>query len=131
MIVVLDSNVIVSALQFGSRISSPVLALAKATKQDRVAASSEMRNEVFRILVEKFDWSIAEAEEALQPIFRQAIRVNLRGTVHLCRDPADDMVLECAERAHADLIVTGDKDLLALTRHGRTSIVTPAEYLLL
>lgn len=99
MIVVLDSNVIVSALQFGSRISSPVLALAKATKQDRVAASSEMRNEVFRILVEKFDWSVAEAEEALQPIFRQAIRVTLRGTVHLCRDPADDMVLACAERA--------------------------------
>ena len=45
------------------------------------------------------------------------------------RPRADDMLLECAERAHADLLITGDKDLLALTPHGRTAIVTLAEYL--
>lgn len=131
MIVVLDSNVIVSALQFGSRVSSPVLALAKATKQDQLAASSELRREVLRILVEKFEWTVQEAQKTLEPLFGSCIRITLRGTVHLCRDPADDMILECAQRARADLIVTGDKDLLALTSHGRTAIVTPAEYLLL
>lgn len=131
MIVVLDSNVIVSALQFGSRISSPVLALAKATKQDQIAASTEMRSEIFGILVKKFNWTAAEANESLDPIFAAAIRVTLHGTIRICRDPGDDMILECAQRGHADLIVTGDKDLLALTSHGRTAIVTPAEYLLL
>lgn len=83
MIVVLDSNVIVSALQFGSRISSPVLALAKATKQDQMAASTEMRSEVFGILVEKFNWSAAEAGESLDRIFESAIRV----TTPRCRPP--------------------------------------------
>jgi predicted nucleic acid-binding protein len=57
-----------------------------------------------------------------------ALRVHLHGTVHLCRDPKD-MVLECAERAGADLIVTGDKDLLVLGAFGRTRIVTAAQYL--
>lgn len=131
MIVVLDSNVIVSALQFGSRISSPMLALAKATEKDQIAASTEMRAEVFGILVEKFNWTATEANESLAPVFDPAIHVILHNTVRLCRDPADDMILECAERAHAHLIVTGDKDLLALSTYGQTAIVTPAEYLLL
>ncbi len=39
------------------------------------------------------------------------------------------MVLECAHRAGADLIVTGDKDLLVLGSFESIRIVTPAEYL--
>jgi hypothetical protein len=37
-----------------------------------------------------------------------------------CRDPTDDKFLELAINGHADLIVTGDADLLALDRlcHG-------------
>jgi predicted nucleic acid-binding protein len=32
----------------------------------------------------------------------------------LCRDPADDMILECCHTAKATLLITGDKDLLEL-----------------
>jgi predicted nucleic acid-binding protein len=32
----------------------------------------------------------------------------------LCRDPEDDMLLECCKAAHADILITGDKDLLNL-----------------
>jgi len=30
----------------------------------------------------------------------------------LCRDPEDDMILECCHAALATLLITGDKDLL-------------------
>lgn len=57
----------------------------------------------------------------------RALRVHLRGTVKECRDPNDDMFLECAARANADLLVAGDKDLLVLGSYKRTRILTPAD----
>jgi predicted nucleic acid-binding protein len=35
------------------------------------------------------------------------------------------MFLECAALANADLLVSGDKDLLSLGSYGSTRIVTP------
>jgi predicted nucleic acid-binding protein len=32
----------------------------------------------------------------------------------LCRDPEDNMLLECCLAAQADLLITGDRDLLAI-----------------
>ena len=43
------------------------------------------------------------------------------------RDPDDDAVLALAVVSQADLIVTGDGDLLALGSHRNIRIVTPAE----
>jgi predicted nucleic acid-binding protein len=56
------------------------------------------------------------------------MRIRIRGTVKECRDPNDDMFLECAARAKADLLIAGDKDLLVLGAYKATRIVTPAEY---
>jgi len=47
----------------------------------------------------------------------------------ICRDPKDDFILECAQTGNADLIVTGDKDLLSLKSFGSIQIVTPRQYL--
>lgn len=49
----------------------------------------------------------------------------LRG---VCRDPKDDMILECAINSRADLIITGDKDLLVLRAYQGIRIVSPREY---
>lgn len=43
------------------------------------------------------------------------------------RDADDDMVLACALAAKANLIVSGDADLLTLRRYRDIPIVTPAE----
>ena len=59
----------------------------------------------------------------------RAIQVQLRGTVKTCRDPKDDMFLECAVRAHADLLIAGDNDLLVLGNFEGIRIVAPAAYL--
>ena len=129
MIVVFDTNVTVSALQFAARQGTPTRALEKAVNEETIATSDEIDAELFRILTEKFNWTQQRVTAALKRMLERSIRVILHGTVHLCRDPADDMFLECAERAHADLIITGDKDLLAVKSHKHTKIVTTAEYL--
>ncbi len=43
----------------------------------------------------------------------------------LCRDPNDLMILGLVEPGHAEVIVTGDKDLLVLEEYGKARIVTP------
>ncbi|MBI4230900.1 MAG: putative toxin-antitoxin system toxin component, PIN family [Planctomycetes bacterium] len=45
-----------------------------------------------------------------------------------CRDPGDLAVLGTAAAAHADAIVTGDKDLLVLGSFGTCRIVTPRQF---
>jgi predicted nucleic acid-binding protein len=45
-----------------------------------------------------------------------------------CRDPTDDKFLELAVNGHADLIVTGDRDLLALNPFRQIPIMTPADF---
>ena len=44
----------------------------------------------------------------------------------VCRDADDDVILGTAIAAHADLIVTGDKDLIVLGSYEGIPIVTPA-----
>ena len=45
----------------------------------------------------------------------------------VCRDPADDHVLALALAANADMIVSGDEDLLILESFAGIAIVTPAD----
>ncbi len=46
-----------------------------------------------------------------------------------CRDPKDDKFLEVALSGKADLILTGDADLLTLNPWRGIAVLTPAEYL--
>jgi uncharacterized protein len=49
--------------------------------------------------------------------------------VRECRDPDDDRILEVALNGRADIIITGDEDLLALSPWRGIAILTPAQYL--
>jgi predicted nucleic acid-binding protein len=49
--------------------------------------------------------------------------------VRAARDPEDDHILACTLTAGADIIVTGDHDLLVLHPFRGVDIVTPAEFL--
>ncbi len=51
--------------------------------------------------------------------------------VSVCRDPKDGKLLELAIDGRADLIITGDKDLLVLNPFEGVPIVTPMDYLAL
>jgi predicted nucleic acid-binding protein len=49
--------------------------------------------------------------------------------VRACRDPREDKFLEVAVHGRADVIVTGDRDLLDLNPFREIEILTPTEYL--
>jgi putative PIN family toxin of toxin-antitoxin system len=129
VIVVIDTNVWISALQFAKRRGTPTLALEKAMTEDMIATCDEIDAEIVRVLTDKFAWERHSATAALQAIQARGIRVKIRGAVKECRDPGDDMFMECAALAKADLLVAGDKDLLTLGAYKGTCIVTPSEYL--
>ncbi|MBK9276030.1 MAG: putative toxin-antitoxin system toxin component, PIN family [Flavobacteriales bacterium] len=44
------------------------------------------------------------------------------------RDAADDYLLALCKRAKADVLLTGDEDLLVLEKHGRTRIMNAREF---
>ena len=46
-----------------------------------------------------------------------------------CHDPRDDKFLEVALNGRADVIVTGDADLLRMHPWREIAIVTPAKFL--
>jgi putative PIN family toxin of toxin-antitoxin system len=47
----------------------------------------------------------------------------------ICRDPDDDRVIACAVTGEADVIVSGDEDLLALGRVGDFRVLTATQFL--
>ena len=61
-----------------------------------------------------------EAQAWLHKLMAAAELVTIRERIASCRDPTDDKFLELAVNGRADLIVSGDGDLLALT-HSATS----------
>jgi putative PIN family toxin of toxin-antitoxin system len=129
VIVVLDTNVWISALQFARHRGTPTRALEKAMSEDIIGSCNEIESEILRVLTRKFSWDPARVHYALDAVLARAVHVQLRGTVKACRDPKDDMFLECALRAKADVLVAGDKDLLVLGTYKGTRILTPAQYL--
>jgi predicted nucleic acid-binding protein len=53
VIVVIDTNVWISALQFAKRRGTPTLALEKAMSEDVIATCDEIDAEIVRVLTEK------------------------------------------------------------------------------
>ena len=49
----------------------------------------------------------------------------------ICRDPDDDWVIACAVAGDADVIVTGDRDLLDLVQVNRIPILSARQFLAL
>ncbi len=55
--------------------------------------------------------------------------VQVKSKVHVCRDPNDDFLLALAKDGKANYLITGDKDLLSLTRFRKTDIVTFKQFI--
>ncbi len=64
---------------------------------------------------------------AIDQLIRIAEIVEPGERLVVCRDPADDRVLECASAGGVELIVTGDEDLLCLGEYGGIRIVRVRE----
>ncbi len=126
--IVLDTNVIVSALVFGG-VPRGVLELAEAG-QFELFYSEPIQTEVRRVLAEKFEWPHAMLQHVLPVLWRMGTLVAPRTTLNAVRaDPDDNRILECAVEAQAQVVVSGDHHLLALRNYNSIPIVTPRQFL--
>lgn len=128
--VVLDTNVVVSALVFEG--PSNRLVAAWQQRRFRLLVSQQLLTEYLRVLhYPKFHLTQDDirslVEEELLP-FITPVTVSRVPRVVLA-DPSDDQVLGCAAAGKADVVVTGDRHLLALARYKWVRIVTLADFL--
>ncbi len=123
-----DTNVLISGIFFGGK-PREVLALC-FTAAITPYVTDAMVAEYERVVLEMRKRSSREVpREALEAFLLRAERMTDVADVRVCRDPDDDKFIECAVSAKASYIVSGDKDLLVLERHGEIRIVTAAEFL--
>jgi len=129
VICVFDSSVWVSAFHFGG---TPLAALKVAEDNHRIAICESIHEEIRATLSGKFRWSPTRFQAAFDEFRPRILKVATFGRLRgACRDPKDDMVLECAVAAGADVIVSGDKDLLSLGNYRRIRIMTARVFLAL
>jgi uncharacterized protein len=128
--VVIDTNVLISGLL--SSTSTPARAVDKAVTSAQLVATVETLREVIEKLHSpKFDRYVhRERRDALLERVASLVEIiDVLQSIRASRDPNDDKFLEAAVNGRADVIVTGDKDLLDLHPFRGIAIVTPAVYL--
>ena len=130
MRVVLDTNVIISALLFTGRTSelTPLWQAGEITP----LLSKDILDEYIKVLAyPKFRLTATEVgsliEEEVLP-YVQVIKPRRRLRV-VRRDPSDDKFIECAVAGKSRIIVSGDKDLLSIGTYRKITIMTPVQFL--
>jgi uncharacterized protein len=127
--VVVDTNVVVSGLLFPR--SNLKRALLKA-QSGEILASEATKLELVEVMSRsKFDRYVElELRKQLATEYLRACEtVHVHFRIQACRDPKDDKFLELAIDGRADLILTGDQDLLALHPFRGIRIIDPKQYL--
>ena len=127
--VVLDTNVYLSALLFPN---APTAALWELAIDGRyiVVLSPFIVRELMGKLRDKFDYAADDREVIKHRLLRLAAIVQ-PATVPavLPHDPDDNHILACAVAGRADLLVTGDRDLLRLKHYAGIPIVRARDLL--
>ena len=128
MRVVFDTNVFISAFAIpGGHAEEAYLHGVRGTFE--LFTSVSILTETANTLRIKFEWSDERVQRALRSISKTATVLKTRPHLHILKDEPDNRILECALLAKADFIVTGDRHLLSLTRHGGASILKLADFL--
>lgn len=131
--VVLDTNVVLSALVFRSGAAArlrqawqtdtctPLVATATVQELIRVLAYPKFRlstDDQHQLLADYLPWTRSVRIPQPPPVLPAD-----------CRDPFDAPFLHLALAGKATALVTGDRDLLVLAGHMPMAILTPAEFL--
>jgi putative PIN family toxin of toxin-antitoxin system len=131
--VVFDTNVLVAAFAADGLCAK---LLRRANRHEFILLVCPIILEEFQgALKKKLDATEEEIGKALA-LLREVSAMTGKSPpavkpAHIVKDPDDDLILFCAVTAEADLLVTGDKDLLAIGEHGKIKILKPRGFELL
>ena len=133
MRIVVDTNVVVSALLFGG-VPLRVLRAGEAGIVDLY--TSRVLIEELADVIERphFDRKFSETKISRRRLISDYMAivnvVDPQSLSHnVSRDPDDDEVVACALATECEFIVTGDQDLLVLKEYQRIFILNPSEFL--
>lgn len=115
VVVLVDTNVWISAL-INPRGSPAHLKNAWLNGDFEIVVSMALLDEIADVLSrprirDKYHLKTEDIKEFLRLIAEKSITVTTTGTLHLCRDPDDDLMLETALNGGAKFAVSRDDDL--------------------
>ena len=129
MRLVLDTNVLVSAILSPNSISAKILNWGE--DNGVILYSAATLNEVLSVLGRsKFSKYIDHDDiDGLSIRIKTVwLFVEILNQVQLCRDPKDDKFIDLALNGKASHLITGDSDLLVLNPVENTSIINPRTF---
>jgi putative PIN family toxin of toxin-antitoxin system len=126
--VVFDTNILVSALVFpGGQGEAALRRIIDET--DQLVLSRPIVDELFDVLGRKFARDAEELAHVAVFLTDIAVVVAPKRRLRVVKDDSDNRILECAVAGHAEIIVTGDKELLALKRYEEIRLLALRGYL--
>jgi putative PIN family toxin of toxin-antitoxin system len=130
---VFDTNILVSYLLTHRPPVATLIDVYVAREDVVMVTAPELLEELDRVLryprLQRY-YSEEERTRFVALLMALSEVVELPETIpQICRDPDDDRVLACAVVGGADVIVSGDDDLLVLDRVSDISILSAAEFL--
>jgi putative PIN family toxin of toxin-antitoxin system len=127
MRLVLDTNVVISALVFGGeprRVWESVV-----VRKSAIGVSSDLLiGELLGVLAEKFDFTperLAQVRNIVETNFEMVAPRHIKAVIQ--DDPDDDVVLATALEGRADMVISGDHHLLAVGQYQGIPIVPAAD----
>ena len=128
MRIVVDTNVLASALFFGGK-PGELLRLIFARSVSAVATQEilDEYQDTIDYLLEKYKGR--ELHFSAIPIYSAMEIIPAKTRVAVCRDPDDNKFISCAIDGQCYYIVSGDKDLLTLKKVRHVRIVTVSAFL--
>ena len=124
--ITLDTNVYVSALEFGG-IGSRLLAMARAG-EFRLDVSRAILDELVTVLRDDFRWDAYRLHFAVQELARIGNVVSPKMTLDVSTDPDDNRIIECAVEAGSNTIISSDKHVLKIGSFQGIAIVRPVDF---
>jgi putative PIN family toxin of toxin-antitoxin system len=128
--VVLDTNVLISALLFRGGLSK-IVGLWQKGKIIPVISKETFSELVTVLEYPKFSLTQEETDSIIKyeilPYF-EIVEV-VKDVKGICRDPEDDKFISCAISGSADYIVSGDKDLFDLKQYKSIKIIKASDFL--
>ena len=128
MKVVFDTNVFVSAVTLPGGRAGQALDRIVAGK-DSLAFSKPMLDELLSVLARKFSRDREELARVANFLADLGEIVEGAEPISVLEDEPDNRILECALAAKAQLIVTGDRAMLALGEYQGVRIISLRAYL--
>lgn len=125
---VVDTNTLVSRLLIPNSV--PAKAVSWALNNGKILVSDDTLQELAEVLSrEKFNQyiSIEDRQEFIRYFARICERVEIIRRIESCRDPKDNKFLELAINGNAEMIISGDNDLLVMSPFQNIKIVRPSD----